>query len=97
MKRGAGFSVFAMTNSAPAKITATATASNGKTYQRTMKRERFRFAVISLRSSGNGSADFFESEAEALAFAPVASGSFYYENGAYSTPEKVEVVSVKNA
>jgi hypothetical protein len=54
-----------MTNTAPVKITATATASNGKTYQRTMKRERFRFALIVTAT--RGTAHFFESEAEAVA------------------------------
>jgi len=65
MKRAPLSSVPAMTNAAPEKITATATAINGKTYQRTTKRERFRFALIVTAT--RGTAHFFESEAEAVA------------------------------
>ena len=53
------------TNTMTTKIINTATSSNGKTFQRTTKLARFKFALIT--TCARSSADFFETEAEAIA------------------------------
>jgi hypothetical protein len=47
------------------KIINTATSSNGKTHKRTTKIARFKFALITRGK--RSTADFFETEAEAIA------------------------------
>ena len=62
------------------KIIATATASNGKKFQRTTNRARFNFALIVLEGN-RGFAHFFETKQEAAAKQEVITKNFVYTAG----------------
>lgn len=67
------------------KIINIVTSNNGKTYQRTTKRNRFTCATIITYPNGKGIARFHETEAEAIAHKETYISNFE-RNQAYLAP-----------